>query len=162
MALPYEVLKYLGVPFWKTFSFTKNLRKACDKRANDIVIFTEWLEVLSVLKNKQHILGIISSNSRKTIESSLKKYSVYELFDFITCETPLFGKAKSLKKIIEHLHLNTDDTYYIGDEVRDIEASKKNNIHAIAVAWGFNSVDRLKLAKPDLIITHRNKLKTLL
>jgi len=102
----YEVLKHLHVPFWKTFSFTNKLRKACNKRVDDITIFTEWFDVLHTLKNNQHALGIISSNSRKIIEFTLKKYHVYDFFDFITCETPLFGKAKILKKVIKSLHLN--------------------------------------------------------
>ena len=153
-----EVLNYLDVPFWRTFRFVKKFRKLVNERMDEVIIFPAWFEVLQKLKANQHVLGIISSNSRNTIEPVLKRYMLAELFDFIICEQPLFGKVRCLKKLVKCLNLNTNTTYYVADEVRDIEAAQANQMHAIAVSWGFNSVERLQLAKPELLIIDLKEL----
>lgn len=153
-----EVLKYLCVPFWKMPSFVQKLRKLGHERMDEIKIFPEWSTILRRLNDNQHTIGLISSNSHKTVESILKKYDLYELFDFIFCDKSLFGKKRCLNKLIRQQNFDRSNTYYIGDEVRDIEAAEANKIHAIAVAWGFNSVTRLKQAKPLHLIMSFDQL----
>ena len=153
-----EILKYLEIPFWKTPWFLKKLRKLGGEKVEEVALFSGWPETLKTLKDNQHILGIITSNSHTNVSFLLKKYSLDKLFDFVVCEKRLFSKAHALKKLIKRLSLDTEDTFYVGDEVRDIEAAKANKIHAIAVSWGFNSANRLKLANPELIITHPAEL----
>lgn len=147
-----EVLKYLCVPFWKVPSFVQKLRNIGHERMDEIEIFPEWPMILKQLNDKQHMIGLVSSNSHKTVEFLLKKHGLYEYFNFIFCDTSLFGKKRCLKKLIHQQNLDRSQTYYIGDEVRDIEAAHANKIHAIAVSWGFNSVTRLEQAKPEHLI----------
>ena len=153
-----EVLQYLSIPFWKTGFFVHKMRKFGRERVNEIIIFPEWPMILKQLKENQHQIGMISSNSRVTIDFILKKYDMDESFDFIFCDKSLFGKKQCLKKLINQKNLNPKDTYYIGDEVRDIEAAQANNIHDIAVSWGFNSITRLKLARPEQLIMNIDQL----
>lgn len=154
-----EILKYLNVPLWRTPGFVKKLRKLGNREIDKTIIFPEWLAVLKTLKANKHTLGIISSNSQETIKPLLIQYKLHALFDFIICGKSLFSKSRCLNKVIKSLGLNRNDTYYMGDEVRDIEAAQKSKIHSIAVTWGFNSEARLKLAKPELLITQRSELK---
>ena len=42
-----------------------------------------------------------------------------------------------------------DEIIYVGDEMRDIEASKKVGIPVIAVSWGLNKREALESFKPD-------------
>ncbi len=153
-----EMLRYIGVPFWRIPDFVKKLRVLGSQRINEVMIFPGWVEVLTVLKNQKHTLGIISSNSAETIESLLKKCGMNELFDYVFAGKSLFGKGRCLKKVMRKLNLTTDDVCYIGDEVRDIEAAHANKIYAIAVSWGFNSIERLKLANPQLLISSPKEL----
>ena len=153
-----EVLRYLDVPLWKSFLFVKKFRKLNLEKVTEVIIFPEWFEVLKKLKFSKNQLGIISSNSGDTIKFVLQKHGLVDLFDFIIGEQPLFRKAHCLRKIIKRLSLDKNTTYYVGDEVRDIEAAQANQIRAIAVAWGFNSLERLQLAKPELLITNLKEL----
>jgi phosphoglycolate phosphatase len=153
-----EVLKYLGVPFWRAAAFVQKLRKIGNLRVDEINIFPEWPMILKQLSDNQHKIGIISSNSHKTVAYILKKHGLYESFEFIFCDTSLFGKKRCLNKLIKQQNLNRTDTYYVGDEVRDIEASQANKIHSIAVSWGFNSVIKLKEANPEKLIMDINQL----
>ena len=42
--------------------------------------------------------------------------------------------------------------YFVGDEVRDIEAGKKVGINTIAVSWGYNTKSALDKEHPDYLI----------
>lgn len=146
------VLKYLGIPFWRVAAFVRTLRKITHAQVDDIPIFPGWLEALQTLRANHHQIGLISSNSQQNVEFILRKYHLIDLFDFIVCDKPLFGKTRCLQKLIQRRSLTRSSTYYIGDEVRDIEAAHSVNIQAIAVSWGFHSLSRLKLANPDYVI----------
>ena len=155
-----EVLKYLNVPFWRISSFVRKLKMMTNKRIEDIAIFPDWIKTLQKL-SLHHQIGLISSNAYSTVEFVLKKNELWELFDFIDCDKSLFSKKRALNRLIKQKSLNTLTTYYVGDEVRDIEAAHGAKIHAIAVSWGFNSFDRLQLANPDHLISHIEELLSL-
>ena len=42
--------------------------------------------------------------------------------------------------------------WMIGDEARDIKASKKSGIKSIAVTWGFQDEATLRRLNPDFIV----------
>lgn len=148
-----EVLKYLNVPFWRVSSFVRKLKVMTNQRIDEIVIFPDWIKTLRQL-SLHHQIGVISSNSYSTVEFVLKKHQLFNLFDFIHCDKSLFSKKRVLNKLIKQKSLNVLTTYYVGDEVRDIEAAHGAKINAIAVSWGFNSFARLQLANPDHLISH--------
>ncbi len=54
--------------------------------------------------------------------------------------------------------LTPEEIIYVGDETRDIDASKKINIKVIAVSWGFNSGEALSRHKPDFLIHQPSEL----
>jgi len=48
---------------------------------------------------------------------------------------------------------NFTEYYYIGDEVRDIEAVlNKDNLYSIAATWGYNSKLLLQSHNPNFIV----------
>ena len=55
------------------------------------------------------------------------------------------------KKLLKKYKTDKSQTFYIGDETRDIDAAKKNGIYAVAVTWGFNSEKILLQHQPDFI-----------
>jgi phosphoglycolate phosphatase-like HAD superfamily hydrolase len=81
-----------------------------------------------------------------------------DLFSFIYSETSLFSKDKSIRKLMKQNNLNLDEILYVGDETRDIEASKKIHIKVIAVTWGFNSGEVLAKHNPDFLIQQPSEL----
>lgn len=154
-----EVLKYLEVPFWRVALFVRKVRKITRERADEINIFPEWPTILKQL-SLNHKIGLISSNSYEVIEFVLKKHHILTLFDFISCDKSLFGKKRCLNKLIKQRALNPSATYYVGDEVRDVEAAHAAKINSIAVSWGFNSSDRLKQANPSQLISNFGELES--
>lgn len=147
-----EMLSYLQIPFWRVPRFARKLRKLSKEKITEVGIFPAWESVLRQLKSERHHLGILSSNAQDNIQIVLKRHGLYELFDFIITEKALFGKTRRLHQLMKKFNFIDSETFYIGDEVRDIEAAQANNIKAIAVSWGLNSLQRLEAAAPDLII----------
>ena len=103
-------------------------------------------------------MGIITSNSKKNVEKFLKKHNLNDIFDFIDSSTRILGKSYQIKSIIKKHRLDKDSVLYIGDETRDIEATKKVGIKVAAVTWGFNSSERLSQFSPDYLIDEPEQL----
>ena len=53
-------------------------------------------------------------------------------FDFIDPSAKLFGKDKSIAKLLKRDKLGREDVVYVGDETRDIDGAKKAGVRAIA------------------------------
>jgi phosphoglycolate phosphatase len=119
-------------------------RRELAKHISELETFEGMPEVIKKLSGTNR-LGILSSNSKKNIEIFLKNNNLDKYFDFIQSNSNLFGKAETLKKL--------KPDFYIGDEVRDIEAAKKVGIKSIAVSWGFAGKNLLKKYKPDYLIS---------
>lgn len=115
--------------------------------------------IRSVLKKlaSKHKLGILTSNKVEIVQSFLDKHKL-NFFDFVYSEEDVFGKDKRLKEILSKYNLKRGETYYIGDETRDMEAAKKQKLRTIAVSWGFESKGLLKKSNPDYIISKPEEL----
>jgi phosphoglycolate phosphatase-like HAD superfamily hydrolase len=72
-------------------------------------------------------------------------------FDFIHSATNLFGKHRVLRHLLRKQRLSAKEVFYVGDEARDIEASKKCGIPVVAVGWGFQSIRKLRSMNPDYL-----------
>ena len=154
---PREILSYLGIsllklPFW--------IQRIHSEMNNEIVNLTPTVNILpsiSELKQENH-LGILTSNTLNNVREFLAKNNL-DLFDFVYTEKSVFGKSHIINKIVKHKKLNKNETYYVCDEVRDIEAARKSKIKSIAVTWGYNSKEALEKEDPDAIIENPEELK---
>lgn len=118
-------------------------------------------EQLETLRSASRRFGILTSNSVENVDLFLKRHGVREQFDFISSCRKLQGKAKYLKAIARTHSLDPRDMLYIGDEVRDVKASRKAGVPVVAVSWGFNSVQALRESKPDWIVDDAEALASL-
>jgi len=114
-------------------------------------------EMLKCLHEKGYSLNIISSNSLYNIHTFLEANGL-DLFDNIQSSKGLFGKHITIGKLISKLHVKKEQVIYVGDEQRDVEACKKIGIKVISVSWGFDSLELLKKAKPDFIVSNPNEI----
>ncbi|MCX6748158.1 MAG: HAD-IA family hydrolase [Candidatus Pacearchaeota archaeon] len=117
----------------------------------DLKTFKDIPQVIAKL-HKNFRLGILTSNSKENVEMFLKNNDIKNYFDFVFSDSSIFGKAVILKRLLKELELKKNEIIYIGDENRDIIASKKVGITSIAVTWGYNSKDLLIKEKPDYMV----------
>jgi phosphoglycolate phosphatase-like HAD superfamily hydrolase len=155
-----QLLRSFGISRFRLPRLVHALRKEFNQEVLAVAPFVGIREILLDLKNKGHIIGILSSNSEENVHQFIKKNNL-EFFDFIWGGSSLFGKDKVIKKLLKHLRVSIHQTVYVGDEVRDIEAAKKVGITMVAVTWGFNSKTLLASYLPDFLVNSMDELKAL-
>ena len=144
-----QVIEYLGIPFWNIPKCLGIARKEMSKKLSSINIFNGIKELLKNLK-QQYSLGIVTSNGEQNTKQILKNNSI-DYFGIIHSGTSLFGKDKVIKSLLKQYNISKNNVIYVGDEVRDIEATKKIEIPIISVSWGYNSKKVLSSHNPDYI-----------
>jgi len=110
--------------------------------------------VVRQLRKTSDCLGILTSNATANVEAFLDAHGLLDHFDFISSTSKLTGKAKHLKAIRKTFSLRNEEMLYVGDELRDIKASRKAGVRVAAVTWGFNSRESLAAEKPDYLFDH--------
>lgn len=144
-------IKKYKVPKYKLIKVVIVGRREIAKHIPNLNTFEGIESVIKQLSNNNK-LAILTTNSKANVEKFLKRNNLEEYFNFIHSGTSVFGKDKKLRSAMRKYNLNPKETFYIGDETRDIEAAKKVRIKSVAVTWGFESEKVLKKADPDHII----------
>lgn len=117
-------------------------------------------ETIKQLHSDGYKIFILSSNSVEAIRDVLKKYDLDEYVMRIYSGATLFGKAKRLNSFFKKEHLSKEQCVYIGDEVRDIEATKQVGLKCIAVEWGYSAPAKLKMYKPEAMASSPKLIST--
>lgn len=107
-------------------------------------------DVILKLKEMGIRVAIITTNSKANVTMFLDKHDAH-IFDSLETSS-MFGKESKIKKLIKKEKLKNSEVLYVGDEIRDILASKNSGIDIASVGWGYNTIDSLKKQKPDYLI----------
>ncbi|OUL20368.1 HAD-IA family hydrolase [Nostoc sp. 106C] len=157
-----EIIKYSGISVLKIPFLLKKVKSELKNKIHEFKPIPGMKEALIELKAHGYKLGIITSNSKDNVTEFLKINDLGSLFDFIYSGVTIFGKTTIINNVLRQKQLKPQEVIYVGDETRDIEASKKANIKVIAVTWGFNSPEVLAKQKPDFLIHHPSELLRIL
>jgi phosphoglycolate phosphatase-like HAD superfamily hydrolase/ADP-ribose pyrophosphatase YjhB (NUDIX family) len=76
--------------------------------------------------------------------------------------TDVWDKRKKIHDILRENNLNPDETLFVGDMEHDVATAKFGGIHSCAVLTGYNTLDQLRAAAPDLIVEHLAELRAVL
>ncbi len=153
-----ELLKAIGVSFWKLPKVVRAYQAAAAEDAHLLKLFPAWPGVLAELVARGHRLGILSSNGEAAIRSCLRANSVEDHFAFVIGYPKLFGKSKALRRILKQERIDRGQVLYVGDEMRDVEAAKKAKVAVAAVSWGFHAEALLRSGGPDAMLVEPREL----
>ncbi|QSJ14876.1 HAD-IA family hydrolase [Nostoc sp. UHCC 0702] len=153
-----EIIKYSGISLLKIPFLLKKVKSELKNKIHEFKPIPGIREALIELQNQGYRLGIITSNSQDNVTAFLKMNELDNLFDFIYSGVTIFGKTTIINNVLRQKQLKPQSVIYVGDETRDIEASKKANIKVIAVTWGFNSPEVLAKQNPDFLIDQPSEL----
>jgi len=76
--------------------------------------------------------------------------------------TDVWDKRKKIHEILRENNLLPEETLFIGDMEHDIATAKHGGIHSCAVLTGYNTLEQLRAAEPDLIVEHLSELRGVL
>ena len=141
-------LEWFKLPFVP--AMVKKMQVELGRQIDTIKIFPGVKSALIGLDKKGYRLAILSSNIKENIDKFIVNNKI-EMFDFVYGKSNILGKADELADLIKTYRLNKSETIYIGDEIRDVEACKKNKIKIIAVSWGLHKEAALRRHGADFI-----------
>jgi phosphoglycolate phosphatase len=158
---PRAAIKALDIPMLKVPLVLRTLRNGVRLALPNLPVMDGIRSAILLLKEKGFRLGIVTSNSEENVRAFLENNRL-AVFDFIQAGTGIFNKATKIKKLLAKEKLKKDEIVFVGDEIRDIEAARKNDLTAVAVTWGLNSREGLEAAEPDFIVDTATELVELL
>jgi phosphoglycolate phosphatase len=155
---PQELLKTFGVSKLKMLTLTLRIRKEMTRHLPEMLPFAGIDAALKEIRNSGCRLGILTSNSVENVRKFIAVNNMSSLFDFIYSGRSFLGKEKVIRKVLIHEQIPAGRVVYVGDETRDIEASRAAGIPVIAVSWGLNRRELLASLLPDHIADRPEEL----
>lgn len=159
-----EIMGAIPGGWWKFVYLFAKAKKHVREHASNINAYPGIIYTLRTLHDQGYLLLIVTSNDKKTVSEFLARFHLSELFTEIYPTKGLFRKAKTLKKVLRQWQIDPSKKrcFYIGDEIRDIQACKKAHLPIIAVSYGFNSYAGLKKHRPEYLLKKPTQLLALL
>ena len=120
---------------WFSEYYTKN-------HESELVLYDGIKELLHMLKDKGHALGVATNAYRGSTIESLTHLDVYDIFDGIVCYDDVAqGKPEPdmLHMLLDELNHKNHESLFIGDGPRDEMAAKHAQMDYIMVDWGFTN-----------------------
>ena len=74
----------------------------------------------------------------------------------------VMDKRTRILELLAENGLERDATVFIGDMQHDIETAKEGGVHSVGVLTGYNSLEHLRQAGPDVIVEHLGELRQIL
>lgn len=153
-----DVIKWVGVKPWQLAGVMKEGRKLFAQKVKLLNLFDGAAELIKDLHKKGWDIYVLSSNSEQTIKLVLGRYQIEDRVKVLR-RPPLFGKSKSIKKLLKTKKYTKKSVWMIGDEIRDVEAGKKAGVNTVSVTWGVQDASALKAMKPDHLVNKISEIK---
>lgn len=153
-----EILKQSKIPMLKLPLLLRRLKTEMNREIEHLQPIAGMYDALTQLQQQGYRLGIVTSNTRDNVSVFLNKHDMESLFEYVQSGVALFGKGRSIRRVLRQQQLAPNRVIYVGDETRDIEAAKAISIKVIAVGWGFNSSRALAEQHPDALVRAPHEL----
>jgi phosphoglycolate phosphatase-like HAD superfamily hydrolase len=153
-----EMLKQSEIPLFRLPFLLRQVRWEMGAELDSVSAASDLVPALQTLDEHGHQLMIMSSNSRQNILRFLQRQGIADLFSSVEGGVGLLSKARALKRIIRREDFDFSQVIYVGDETRDIDASKQVGVLIAAVSWGFSSREALAAQSPAFLIDHPRQL----
>ena len=127
---------------------------------NGISLLPHALDFLDYLRARELPTFLLSSIHSEHFEAQGGRLGVKNYF------TRVYTQALDKRKVILHLlaehELDASETIFIGDMVHDIETARHAGVMSCAVLTGYDSLEKLKNANPDLLFRNLSEVRTFL
>lgn len=156
-----EILRALGVPFWKVPLIANTMREMVARDAEKITPFDGARDLLAQLSERKIALGLVTSNAEANVRRILGEEASSHIRWF-SCGVSLFGKAARFRALAKASGFPPDRILAIGDETRDIEAARQAGIAAGTVIWGYATPAILRSGNPDHIFESMDEIRDIM
>ena len=147
-----ELIRALKIPRWKAPLLLMRGRKQITHHLHGIPLHKGMPELIQKLHADGIALYVLSSNSTENVHAYLRRHDLQQYFVGAYGGASLLGKAPRLLKLMEQEGIDATDSWYVGDEIRDVTAARAVGLHSASVSWGYNTHGVLALKDPDVIV----------
>ena len=153
-----DLLRALGIPQWKAVILLFRGRRMLKKHMHGIAVHKGMRDVIEQLYEQGVPLYVLSSNSTENVQKYLQWHKLNQYFQNVYGGVSMLGKAPRLLTLLENEGLETADTWYVGDEMRDVSAARAVGLKIVTVTWGYNTSAALKAKQPDAVVDTSGQL----
>lgn len=100
-------------------------------------------------------LGLVTSGSRDRVRQQIAGFGFEELFSGCVYSEDCTRKKphpRALHLALKQLRARAEDCVYVGDAAEDIEMARRAGVRAIGVLGPFPTAERIRKARPDLLL----------
>jgi phosphoglycolate phosphatase len=145
-----DLMRHFGIPAWKMPFIAHHIRKRKSKELDQTRPFDGVDRMLRELSNAGIALALVTSNSEPNARAILGAENA-NLIRTYECGVSMFGKASRFRKVLRRTGIPASDAICIGDEIRDLEAARKEGIAFGAVTWGYTVPGALIAHAPPML-----------
>lgn len=116
--------------------------------------------VLRSLK-KKFVLGLVTSGNRSRVRRQLREFGLSEYFSARVCSEDAPKKKPHpapLELALKRLRAKPEESVYVGDSPEDMEMARRAGVRQIGVLGPFPTADRVRAARPDLLLNSIREL----
>lgn len=145
---PRALLRRFGVPAWRIPQVAARIRALQARDIARIGLFPGVPEMLVGLAERGIALAIVTSNTENNVRAVLGG-ALAARFTHCACGVAVLGKGVRLRRVLRRAGVAPAEAIAIGDELRDLEAAKDQQIPFGAVTWGYADPEALRAAGAD-------------
>ena len=119
------------------------------------VAYPEVLETLELLKSRGYKMAIVTNKPYAFVEPILTSLGLVDYFELWIGGDSLAKKKpepEPLLYLCEQLGVSREKSLMVGDSKNDILAAKAAAIKSIAVTYGYNYGEEIRVYKPDAVV----------
>ena len=140
----------------KTDEFIKLFTKRADEvMAHMAVLYDTVPDVIRRLKEREFLLGIVSTKFHYRIEAILKRYGLFDAFNVIVGGEDVMQQKPdpaALQLALQTLgNIDPASAFYVGDSTIDAEAAKRAHMPFVAILSGTTQREDFNSYSPDAV-----------
>ncbi len=144
------LMRHFGIPAWKMPFIANHMRKRKSRELDQTRLFEGVDRMLRDLSDAGIALALVSSNSEANCRAILGTENA-RLIRYYECGASLFGKSSFFRRVLRTTGTPAREAICIGDEIRDLDAARKEGIDFGAVTWGYTAADALIAREPAMV-----------
>jgi phosphoglycolate phosphatase len=117
-------------------------------------------EFLDFCRDTGRRLFLLSSMKPAHFEVQAEKLGLTDAFEH--AYVGVMDKRAKIGEVLATHALATQETAFVGDMIHDVEAAQAGGVMSIAVLTGYDSVEKLTPAQPDVVVASLHVLRRLL
>lgn len=146
-----KILKERKISPIKAVQIGAYLKQLMNAQIHRVPLVEGMQSVIDSLAEHKIKMAVVSSNAEENVRQVLGLQNASRFVDF-ECGVSLLGKKVKFMNILRKSGVPADQALSIGDELRDLKASRQAGIDFGAATWGYTDSEILRLHCPDALL----------